>query len=319
MNEPTSDSLFFYQGGRLTLVRHGNGHRFILSTAHCALAEQQNRDGAQAVLLGVDHAGSTTSTLHPDGHQIHRYSAYGYNCALPHPIRFWDLLASFFQPDVHGYFLGNGYRVFTPSLMRFLSPDSLSPFGIGGINSYCYCMGDPVNRTDATGHAPTFMRVPTKIHTVWKKVRASGWESQLSDPHILSKIQSHLSSQNTLSLALSSKKLKTAVTRESNRIANERISIDDLLVTEDWKINGALRSSVEAHATDIGMKRMSDLVTSENAFERRYGPSTDSVTGRRHAVRFQSGGQNAGLSRSSSTDSLDSLLNDNLDIRDGRR
>lgn len=36
--------------------------------------------------------------------------------------------------------------------MRFHSPDSWSPFGGGGLNAYMYCMGDPVNRVDPTGH-----------------------------------------------------------------------------------------------------------------------------------------------------------------------
>ncbi|WP_434628623.1 RHS repeat-associated core domain-containing protein [Chromobacterium sp. CV08] len=48
--------------------------------------------------------------------------------------------------------LGNGYRAYHPALMRFHSPDSLSPFGAGGINPYAYCAGDPVNRADPSGH-----------------------------------------------------------------------------------------------------------------------------------------------------------------------
>src|SRR5471032_2916159 len=36
--------------------------------------------------------------------------------------------------------------------MRFNSPDSLSPFWKGGVNAYAYCVGDPVNRVDPTGH-----------------------------------------------------------------------------------------------------------------------------------------------------------------------
>ncbi|WP_247256760.1 RHS repeat-associated core domain-containing protein [Pseudomonas moorei] len=50
------------------------------------------------------------------------------------------------------YLLGNGYRAYNTRLMRFHSPDSWSPFGGGGLNAYMYCVGDPVNRVDPTGH-----------------------------------------------------------------------------------------------------------------------------------------------------------------------
>lgn len=50
------------------------------------------------------------------------------------------------------YLLGNGYRAYVPQLGRFLSPDSLSPFGKGGLNAYAYCAGDPINFSDPSGH-----------------------------------------------------------------------------------------------------------------------------------------------------------------------
>ena len=50
------------------------------------------------------------------------------------------------------YHFGNGVRMYNPSLMRFHASDSMSPFGKGGINSYAYALGDPVNHRDPSGH-----------------------------------------------------------------------------------------------------------------------------------------------------------------------
>ncbi|WP_413049095.1 RHS repeat-associated core domain-containing protein [Pseudomonas phoenicis] len=53
------------------------------------------------------------------------------------------------------YLLGNGYRNYSPMLMRFFSPDEYSPFAQGGINAYAYCSGDPVNFSDSNGRVRT--------------------------------------------------------------------------------------------------------------------------------------------------------------------
>lgn len=47
-------------------------------------------------------------------------------------------------------------------MMRFCSPDSWSPFGAGSFNAYAYCVGDPVNRIDPTGHAGVRVTIQRK-------------------------------------------------------------------------------------------------------------------------------------------------------------
>ena len=53
--------------------------------------------------------------------------------------------------------LGNGHRAYNPILMRFHSPDSLSPMERGGINAYTYCEGDPVGREDPSGRSSMYI------------------------------------------------------------------------------------------------------------------------------------------------------------------
>jgi RHS repeat-associated protein len=63
------------------------------------------------------------------------------------------------EPLTGHHLLGNGYRAYSPTLMRFNSPDGWSPFGRGGVNAYGYCNGDPTNKADPTGHIGLLQRM----------------------------------------------------------------------------------------------------------------------------------------------------------------
>lgn len=76
------------------------------------------------------------------------YSAYGYRSASQRMLGF---NGGRVDRATGCYLLGNGHRAFSPCLMRFINSDSMSPFDAGGLNSYVYCLGDPVNRQDPQG------------------------------------------------------------------------------------------------------------------------------------------------------------------------
>lgn len=72
-----------------------------------------------------------------------------------------------------GYWMGNGYRVYSTSLMRFLSPDRPSPFVAGLWNAYSYCAGDPVNHSDHSGFQRSPLIAPKFVGPSRFKVKTS--------------------------------------------------------------------------------------------------------------------------------------------------
>ncbi|MFB4394415.1 MULTISPECIES: RHS repeat-associated core domain-containing protein [unclassified Pseudomonas] len=98
-------------------------------------------DAANSVLFSHRQRFLHTNTFTPYGYQATPQTLLGFNGALR-------------ESAGGNYVLGNGYRLYRPALMRFLGPDKLSPFGKGGANSYAYCLGEPVNRSDPSGAIP---------------------------------------------------------------------------------------------------------------------------------------------------------------------
>ncbi|MEW9680418.1 RHS repeat-associated core domain-containing protein [Pseudomonas sp. TE50-2] len=105
--------------------------------------------GAQK-LLATDWMFSPLSVHTVSNVQAVVYSVYGHRAAIE-SLPMTGFTGQRFEPGLKGYLLGNGHRAFNPALMRFHSPDQLSPFDDGGINAYAYCAGNPVNRRDPSG------------------------------------------------------------------------------------------------------------------------------------------------------------------------
>lgn len=145
-SEPPSQR--FYQGQCLNTEICGATYTCLFNYADQPLAQRNNE---HTLLLAANVQRSVLSS----NKQTHQgYSPYGQRTVFN---GFGTLLGfNGEQPDpVTGhYVLGNGYRAYNPVLMRFNSSDNLSPFDKGGINSFAYCLGDPVNRTDPSGHFP---------------------------------------------------------------------------------------------------------------------------------------------------------------------
>ncbi|ARA82518.1 RHS repeat-associated core domain-containing protein [Pseudomonas amygdali pv. lachrymans str. M301315] len=140
----------FYQKNRLTVEIQGATRRRVFHGDDRLLAEYET-DGSitRTNLLSTDRQISVLHALSSEERQPLAYSPYGHR--LPGGP-FSGFNGERADPVTGHYLLGNGYRAFNPVLMRFNRPDSLSPFGRGGLNAYVYCQGDPVNRSDSGGH-----------------------------------------------------------------------------------------------------------------------------------------------------------------------
>ncbi|QPC87759.1 hypothetical protein GA830_14155 [Mesorhizobium sp. NBSH29] len=119
--------------------------------------------------------------------------------------------------------LGNGHRVYNPTLMRFHSPDTVSPFGAGGINSYAYTHGDPVNLVDPSGKTAlsVLMSAIGKFKLSLRRMRLAGMFESLPDV-AMAKIVRQLPTPDLVELAATSSTMSRRVA--SNTFSNSAIT-----------------------------------------------------------------------------------------------
>lgn len=147
----------FYNGTRIATEIQNNRKTCFFEHEAVPLAELQL--GEAVTLLATDQQASVLNNVSSALGQPQSYSPYGYHPTTNGLLNLQGFNGEQPDPMTGHYLLGQGYRAYNSQLMRFNSPDSLSPFGKGGLNTYMYCFGNPVKYSDPTGHAPFFKSV----------------------------------------------------------------------------------------------------------------------------------------------------------------
>ncbi|RMO70942.1 YD repeat-containing protein [Pseudomonas syringae pv. primulae] len=147
-----SEVLRFYQGQQLSNSVQDDQRTHYLHLEEQPLGQQVVGDPEKTLLLLTDANQSVLGECQQDQLRTAVYSAYGERYS-DDALRSTAGFNGEVRETANGwYLLGNGYRAYNPSLMRFHSPDFLSPFAEGGVNPYTYCLGNPIALRDPTGH-----------------------------------------------------------------------------------------------------------------------------------------------------------------------
>ncbi len=150
----------FYCAGKVHTLKSEDSVRQVIRHDREVLVER----GAVTQLAWGDKQASVLGVKRPSSAYGKNYSAYGAHEFSTELTGLTGFSGYYFDALSTHYLLGNGYRSYSSRMMRFMSPDSLSPFGRGGLNTYGYCAGDPINRVDPDGRAPAFTLKQVKVH-----------------------------------------------------------------------------------------------------------------------------------------------------------
>ncbi|WP_085590563.1 RHS repeat-associated core domain-containing protein [Pseudomonas sp. B14(2017)] len=150
---PNNRKYLFYKNGQLSAEIGAGQNITLLLASDTPLAERS----VGTTLLATNAQNSIIERSNCNDRKKLIYSVYGYS----HTHFIMGFTGQRHDQLTNCYLLGNGYRTFSPQLMRFFSADSFSPHGPGGINSYVYCSGDPTNHVDPSGHI---------LQKIWKKI-----------------------------------------------------------------------------------------------------------------------------------------------------
>ncbi|EKG41893.1 YD repeat-containing protein-containing protein [Pseudomonas syringae pv. avellanae str. ISPaVe013] len=151
-NGNDSEILRFYQDQQLSSTVQDSRRTQFLHIGEQPVGQQTVGEPADTLLLLTDANQSVLAEFQQNTLRTAVYSAYGERHSDDSLLSVTAFNGEVCEKDTGWYLLGNGYRAYNPGMMRFHSPDSLSPFGAGGLNPYTYCLGNPIAWRDPTGH-----------------------------------------------------------------------------------------------------------------------------------------------------------------------
>ncbi|WP_122265369.1 MULTISPECIES: RHS repeat-associated core domain-containing protein [Pseudomonas syringae group] len=237
----------FYQKSRLATQIQGQIQHTLLRTDEHLLAQRRTQNNqSDCALLATDQQ---QSVIVAQGSAF-AYTPYGHRHPSAGSMSLPGYAGQRVDPVTGHYLLGNGYRAFNPVLMRFNSPDSLSPFGEGGVNAYGYCEGDPVNWVDLTGSTPTLMKGLLRAFKIMKPSR------RLSTDGVIG--SSMLRGSDGMNLSASAPQLsRSAAVRQVKSVSvsakklNKQAGLDYRKSAKEFKANDKLYRQYVERATQL--------------------------------------------------------------------
>jgi RHS repeat-associated protein len=162
---------------------------------------------------------------------MNKYTAYGYRQAEVNA----SAISYNGDYEIDGLFLmGNGYRLYSPSIRRFYSADSMSP-GRAGVNPYTYNLGDPINRSDPSGHESLSVGQQIAIGVAAVSILAS-----LATLVLGAGITCGLISSASVVASLATTTLSTAIVEVIGLAAGIASIIAETKGNKDWQLAGEI-------------------------------------------------------------------------------
>lgn len=150
----------FYRHQYLVTELQGQASQCVFQQGgHLLAVQSRTGESLKSQLLVTDQQRSVLQLSDPSETLPLVYSPYGHCQVKPESGSLLKFNGEREDPVTGFYLLGNGHRAFNPVLMRFNSPDRLSPFDKGGLNPYAYCSGDPVNFRDPSGRSVDIAKI----------------------------------------------------------------------------------------------------------------------------------------------------------------